>query len=484
MKNSTLILGVLLASTSLQAQNVPTFTVPSFAPSGATLPTSSFVNSLYGSVASAPATDTPIRLSLNDAVERALQHNLSLLTTQQNQRVEAGQTKSAFNALMPDLSVEAKTATQSVDLVAMGFKASTFAPLNLPPGSIPTIVKVDNTSVQINLSQQLFNMPAIELYRAAKSNIHVAELNTLNVRGNVVLLVSTTYLQTLAAAAQLENEKALLAVDARSLEQAKDSHAAGVATNLDELRARVQYQTQQQALINAENTFTKDKIALNRMIGLAADQPVELTDPSPNNAFTIQPLDQAKQIAYGRRKDYLALLAQLQAFELDRKAVKYERLPYLSLGGYYGVIGETRGLYHGDFVAEGTLHIPVFHEAKFQGDREVVAAQLSRLRAQIADLQVTIESQIRSSVLDVQATEQLVKVAQSNVDLSREELQDSTDRFTAGVDDNLPVVQAQAALAGAQTQLVNALYQYNQAKLNLARNTGVVETQYQAYLGQ
>ncbi len=87
-------------------------------------------------------------------------------------------------------------------------------------------------------------------------------------------------------------------------------------------------------------------------------------------------------------------------------------------------------------------------------------------------------------MLDVQATAQLVKVAQSNVDLAREELQDSSDRFTAGVDDNLPEVQAQATLANAQTQMVNALYQYNQAKLNLARNTGVVETQYQTYLGQ
>ncbi len=133
---------------------------------------------------------------------------------------------------------------------------------------------------------------------------------------------------------------------------------------------------------------------------------------------------------------------------------------------------------------QGTLSIPVFHEAKFRGDRELADAQLTRIRSQIADLQVTIESQIRTSMLDVQATEQLVKVAQSNVDLSREELQDSTDRFTAGVDDNLPTVQAQAALANAQTQMVNALYQYNQAKLNLARNTGVVETQYQAYLGQ
>ena len=473
-----------MAAAPLRAQNVATFIVPSYASSSVQLPTSSAVNPLYGSVATAPATTAPIRLSLADSVNRGLQHNLALLTQQQNERIESGETRAAFNALMPGLSVQGQTATQSFDLISYGIKPSLFASLHLPPGVVPTIVKANYTSAQINLSQQLFSLPAIELYRAAKANIRVADLNTLNVRGNVVLLVSTAYLQTLAAAAQLQNEQALLRADATALDQAKDSHAAGVATNLDELRARVQYQTQQQALVNAENTFAKDKIALNRMIGLAADQPIELTDTAPYADLAVLPLDQAKQTAYQRRKDYLALLAQLRAAELDRKAAKYERVPYISLGGYYGVIGATTGLYHGDFVAQGTLNVPVFHEAKFRGDSEVADAQLNRLHAQIADLEVTIESQIRSSMLDVQATAQLVKVAQSNVDLSREELSDSTDRFTAGVDDNLPLVQAQATLANAQTQMVNALYQYNQAKLNLARNTGVVETQYQAYLGQ
>jgi outer membrane protein TolC len=52
------------------------------------------------------------------------------------------------------------------------------------------------------------------------------------------------------------------------------------------------------------------------------------------------------------------------------------------------------------------------------------------------------------------------------------------------VEDNLPVVQAQAVLAQAQSRLVQTLYQYNQSKLTLARNTGVVETQYKVYLGR
>ena len=76
----------------------------------------------------------------------------------------------------------------------------------------------------------------------------------------------------------------------------------------------------------------------------------------------------------------------------------------------------------------------------------------------------------------VQSSAELVKVARSNQTLATQELDDATQRFTAGVDDSLPVVRAQAALEGAQTQVIQAEFQYNYAKLTLARNTGVVET--------
>jgi outer membrane protein TolC len=246
----------------------------------------------------------------------------------------------------------------------------------------------------------------------------------------------------------------------------------------------VQLQTQQQAVISAENTFAKDKIALNRMIGLPADQEITLTDTAPYAEFAELSLEDAKKVAYQRRKDLLNLQAQLDVATQSKKAVRAERLPVLSFNGYYGVLGEIGGLYHGVFAATGKVSVPVFEEGQLRGEREVADAQVLGLRQQIDSLRVSIEQQIRSAMLDVQSSNDLVKVARSNVDLATQELQDATDRFSAGVDDNLPVVQAQATLAQAQSQLVNTLYQYNQSKLTLARNTGVVETQYKVYLGR
>lgn len=441
------------------------------------------VMQLPGGVTVQRATPGTLRLSLDEAIELGLKHNLGMQLSVQNQRLVHGQVLTVKNNLMPSITATARTSTQETNLAAMGFKPQN---IKVPgfTGTFPEIVKVDVTAAQLNLNQQLFNVPAYYMYRAAQKADEVASWSMLNQRGTVVLNVATQYLRAVADAAEIENARSLLKADEVALRQAEDSHAAGVGTNLDVLRARVQLQTQQQTLINDENTFAKDKISLNRMIGLPAEQELELTDTTPYAEFAQLPLDDAMKLAFERRKDLRSLQAQEELAGRTVKAVKYERLPSLAFDGNYGVLGETTGLYHGVFTATGKLTFPIFQEGQLRGEREVAEAQVTGLRQQVSSLKVSIEQQIRASMMDVATAHALVEVARSNVDLASQQLQDTTDRYVAGIDDNLPVVQAQASLAAAKSRLVQTLYQYNQAKLTLARNTGVVETQYKSYLGR
>jgi outer membrane protein TolC len=438
----------------------------------------------YGSVGIEQATSGPLALSLDDAIGRGVKNNLQVLLASQTEQAVKGQILAAVFALMPNMKATAYTDALEIDLAAMGFKPASLAAFGLAPGSFHEIVKVDTTDVQVSADQVLFNLPDFYLYAAARKGTRVTELNTLNVRGGVVQAVGTQYLAALADEAQIANAQALETADEEVLRQATLAHDAGVGTNLDVLRARVEMQNEQQAVVNAENTFAKDKIALNRLIGLPADQELTLTDAVPFAEYAEMPLEQVKALAYTRRKDLLALESQIEVAERARKAVKFERVPQLAVNGYYGVLGETHGLYHGVFIAQGTVKIPIFEEGRFRGEREVADAQLIALRQDVDALKVTIDAQIRASRLDVESAEELVKVAKSNVELATQELQDTRDRFAAGVDDNLPVVQAQATLADAQSRLVGTEFEYNEAKLALARNTGVVETQYKDYLGR
>jgi len=148
------------------------------------------------------------------------------------------------------------------------------------------------------------------------------------------------------------------------------------------------------------------------------------------------------------------------------------------------VTGVNGAGYHGTMAAMGTLKVPLFREATLRGDADVARAQLDGVDLQLADLRGKIDQQVRSNLLDVAAAEQLVKVARSNVDLATQALSDETDRFNAGIDDTLPLVQAQATLQSAQSNLVESLYQFNLSKLALARSTGVLEQEYRVYLGK
>lgn len=430
------------------------------------------------------ATVGPISLGLDEAIQRGMNFNLQQILAQQNERLVHGEILTVGNNLLPTIQAQVKSSAQEINLAAMGFKASSLSGLNIPAGQFAEIVKVNTTAAQLNVSQALFNLPAYEFYRAARKAELVAQLNTKLGRGNLALEVGAKYLQCLADSAQITNALALEKLDEAALRQATLSHDAGVGINLDVLRARVQLQTQQQVSIAAENTLAKDKIALSRLIGLPADQELTLTDTVPFSEFEAMAEPDALKLAYTRRKDYLSLEAQLDVAQYTARAVRYQRLPTLAFGGFYGVLGETTGLYHGDFVAQGRLQFPIFQEAALRGENEVATAQISRVRSQLANLRVDIDEQIRANMLDVQSSSALVKFARSNVDLSQQELSDAIERFNAGITDDLPLVQAQTTLAAAQNRLVQSEFQYNQSKLSLARGIGVIETQYQNYLGR
>jgi outer membrane protein TolC len=464
-------LGAAAAGAQTQVGDLPQAPVPN----GLKLP---------GNVVVQRAVPGAMPLSLDEAIDRGEKHNLQMLLVMQNERMVHGELLAAENSLLPSLTAKGALEAQQINLAALGFKGSSLAEFGIDPATINSIVKVNTAEAQISMNQQLFNVPAYYLYRSAQKAQTVANLSTLNLRGGVTLAVGTQYLLALADQAQIQNAQALEKADEVAYQQAKDSHDAGVGTNLDMLRSRVQLQTQQQAVISAENSFAKDKIALNRLIGLPADQEIALTDAAPYAEYAELQLPDAMKLAFQKRKDLLGLQAQLEVATQARKAVKAERLPTLAFDGYYGVLGEIGDFYHGVFAATGKVSVPVFLEGQLRGESEVAESQVIALRQQIESLRVSIEWQIRSAMLDVQSSNELVKVARSNVDLATAELQDASQRFTAGVDDNLPVVEAQAVLAQAQSRLIETLYQYNQSKLTLARNTGVVESQYKIYLGR
>ena len=466
----------LLAGACMQAQTIPD------------APMASITTATYtGSVTAEPASAQPLALSLQGAVERGLEHNLAAVLARQNERISSGVQMQGLNALLPNITASATRRRNQIDLEALGFRPGLLA--QFPPGFLPAgvtfgpVVTVNVVNAQANLQQSLFNWSAVEAFRAEKEESVATYYSRQSALGQVIQNVADTYLQALADAANVDDARALLDADTLFVQQTQDAAQAGTATHLDLLRAQVQQQQQQQALIAAQNALAKTKIALNRQIGLAANQPITLTDATPYADLDTMSLDQALKIAYASRQDYQSALAKARASEHDRAAARWERMPTLNFNGNYGVTGTVGGVYHGTFLAAGELSVPIFREASLRGDRDAAEAERRRAQEQLASLRSTINAQLRDSLLDVAAAKQLTDVAHSNVELERQSVSDATARFLNGVEDNLAVVEAQAELAAAQAQWVNSLNAFNQAKLGLARNLGILEQQYRAYLG-
>jgi outer membrane protein TolC len=450
---------------------------------------SSATNAFYGSVTVGKATDQALNLSLDDAIKRGLENNLGLREVLEQEKVVQGEKNEALQLFLPTLTLSGSTGVFQHNLAAQGFGPGTIAkfgslfPHGLPPG-LSEITKDDLTTGQINFSQILFSGPVISGWRAAGAATRAAHFAKMSARGEVVQQVATAYLHAIAAASEVDDATALEQADKVLFDQAHAEHEAGTAANLDELRARVQLQAQQQSVIAAQNTLDKDLILLKREIGVDPGQKIVLTDPAPYSELAVQTPEEVRAVAYQNRQDYQNLQNQLVEVKAIHAVYRNQRLPTLTFGGFWGTDTVTGVGTHGVFVAQGTLSIPIFREAKLRGDEEAARAQLDAVNAQLEDTRGHIDQQVRDALLDVNATSKLVEVARSNVDLATRALSDETDRVNAGVDDNLPLVDAQATLASAQSNLVESLYQYNLAKLGLARASGILEQQYRVYLGR
>ncbi len=102
-------------------------------------------------------------------------------------------------------------------------------------------------------------------------------------------------------------------------------------------------------------------------------------------------------------------------------------------------------------------------------------ARLTESRERLANLRGEIDSDVRTALLNLQSSAELVEVARSNIELAEATLTQSRDRFSAGVTDTVEVVQSQQAVASANEQYIASLYNYNYAKISLARALGTAE---------
>jgi len=442
---------------------------PLVAPPGERTPAPAF----QGSVPTGLVSSAPLPLSLDEALQRGLRYNLGSILSQQTLRTAQGDSIVSRSSLLPNVSGYLQEVAEQIDLASFGFR------FNPPPSAgfhIPTIVGPFNYfDLRAGLTQKLADIEALRTFQSSRQTQRASELSVQDAREVVVFVVTSSYLQVLAASARVDSVSAQAERDRAIFQQASDRFASGLIARIDLTRSQVAIQTQQQRLTAARAEFSKQKIALARLIGLPLGQEIRLTDAMPYTPLENLALDQAMELAVRNRADLKAAEAQVRAAELAHQAAVAEHYPALGLAADYGVIGTNPAQSHGTFSVEGQLRFPIWAGGRARGDIEQADAALQERRSEYDDLRGRVEAEVRTAFLDMTAAADQVRLAQSRRELAQDELEQATDRFTSGVADTVEVVQAQDAVSSAEEDYIATLAAHNLAKASVARATGQAE---------
>jgi outer membrane protein TolC len=423
-----------------------------------------------GSEPDAKPTPEVLQLGYQEAIDRGLRTNLGLLLASDQTIMARGERWKELSNLLPNLTARIQEDVQNQSLTALGFRG------NLFPFPLPRVIGPFNyLDARATLTQSIFDFRHIEQERAATENLKAAQHSLKDARELVVLAVGNAYLMAIATAARIETTQAQVTNAQALYDKAVDQQKAGLSPAIDTLRSQVELQTRQQQLIVARNDYAKQKLSLARIIGLAPGQQFDLTEKAPYQAFTPLPLEIYLQRAYTSRSDFQAAQAQVRAAELTHRAAAAGRYPSADFSANFGDIGVTPSQSNGTWQVNGGISIPIFAGGKVHSDLLEADSQLKQARSQLGDLRGRIDYEVRAALLDLSAAAEQVDVARSSVDLAEQAFAQSRDRFSAGVTDNLEVVQAQEAVASAHESYIESLYAHNLAKVELARATGDAE---------
>jgi outer membrane protein TolC len=430
-----------------------------------------------GSVPSGPASNEVLRLTLSEAISRAVRYNLGAIESDENTRAARGQRLLALSSLLPQVSAGINENVDQVNFTALGLAA-----IKIP--GIPAVAgPFSYSTASASISLTLFSYESIQRFRTARTAEQAAQLSYKDTLDVITLTVGNAYLRVIEGHSRIEAEEAQVQNAKALYDQALDEFQAGTSPKIDVTRTAVQLHTEQYNLSIARNNFEIAKLSLGRAVGLPLGQAFEIADQLPYAEINPPTVEDALKMAYNVRNDFRSALNSAKSAEQALSAAKGERYPVVAVNGDYGDQGPTFSQSHGIFGFQAGINVPIFTGGRIKGDITQAEAALHQRKAEAENIRGQIDYDVRTAFLNLNAAKEQVDVSHQNVDLANDNVARSKERFAAGVTDSVEVVQSEQSLASANDQYITSLYSHNLAKLVLARALGVARTNFSQYVG-
>ena len=404
--------------------------------------------------------DVPVlKLSLREAMDAAVDENPTVRIFQERIIQAQDVADTQLGALLPNISGQVSGARRR-------FFTGSF-------GGSPTVTDPrDFYEARAALTQNVLSLSLIQRWRAAKTGVDVASLNAEVTKRDTMATVGLVYLETLRAEAAVDARKADVTLNQELLRLATERKAAGMATSLDVTRAKVQLENERQRLLVAQNERDRAKLNLIRSIGLSFDVPLVLTDTMAMIPVPKQTLVEALQVAKDNRTELQVQKQKERLAALTLSSVRSERIPSIQAFGDIGLIGnQIPDMLTTDNV-QVLMTVPIFDGGQREGRVSESKSLVRQEEITTQDIRYQVTLEVRDALLTLHSASKQVAVAEEGLKLSLTELELARERFAVGVATNIEVTNAQTSVAQARDNVIESLFNFNAARINLARSQG------------
>jgi outer membrane protein TolC len=422
-----------------------------------------------------------LRLSLDGAVAKALEESEEIQVARAQVDQAASQITQATAAALPHLSANL-TYNRTIKSI---FDDIQFFPEDdtagaggdgglgdLPFGRPNTYL----TSLQV--TQLLWAGGSVGAARRAATLFRSASENQLaETESDIVFQVRTAYLN--AVAARRLNEIAVQSqqVALGHLRQVESFRQAGTASEFDLLRARVDYENRNPAVVQTDNAAQLALLELKRLVNVSADQPLELTTQGGVEMVQVDETVLADLVM-----DRPVLRAAQENIGMREAAVtvyRAQRWPSLSLLGNLGfqafpnrVTPPGFDRWRKDWYVALGVSWDVFNGLQTKGQIAEAQAQLRQARVEEAQLKEALEIRLEAGLADYRMALAQLEARQETVTLAERAHELAESRFANGLSTQLEVSDAGLLLDEARVNQVQAMYDYVKALAQLERLSG------------
>ena len=415
-------------------------------------------------------------MTLQQALTVALEKNFNVISAANSYESQKSSVTSAYGNFLPSVSANGGwNRSQSWQPAGQNIQYINGEPISLGATSGITTSNYFNAGLSAGVTLfDGFSMPA-RLNRA-QLNESSSEQNLLRTRQNVVYQTQGLYLNVLRTKSLVKVNEDNLKSSRQQLDRIVESNKVGAVALADVYRQQVTTANAELGLIQAQATDDNAKTTLLSYLSLDVYSEYDYSDDSIEMEVKAMDYEQLKT----QYADYNSLVRKALDTRADFKAVQFqkqgsEKDVTMAQSGYWPTVSANAGYSLGNSELDKlsdkktlsyglNISIPIF-----SGFKTSVATQQAQLSSQIADEQVRqtqrqVQADVKKALLDLESAYKQLDVTVKNVQSATEDQRIATERYSLGAGTLLDQLTAMANFTKAQSDNVNASYNYVYAK--------------------